>query len=63
MIKSWMVGCSGHVAFPGEIRNPCKIVVEKLQTKREVVRSWSRWEYNIKMVHKDLIHLPQHRVQ
>jgi hypothetical protein len=40
---------AGHVASMGEGRGLCRVLVEKLEGKRPLVRPRRRWEDNIKM--------------
>jgi hypothetical protein len=38
----------------GELRNPCKILVRKLEEKRPLRRYSHRWEENITMVLREM---------
>jgi hypothetical protein len=40
---------AGHVAHMGDMRNAYKILVEKLEGKRQLKRPWHKWEDNIRM--------------
>jgi hypothetical protein len=59
---------AGHVTRTGEMRDACKILVEKPEDQRKLVRLISVWEDNIKMDLRetglkdvDRIHLAQER--
>jgi hypothetical protein len=63
-----MVRWVGHVAFMGEIRNACNILVRKAEGKRPLGKPRRRWEDNIRMDLRetgwkgvDWIHLLQNR--
>jgi hypothetical protein len=49
VIKSRRMIWAGHVAHMREMRNKCKILVEKLEGERLFGRSSYRWEDNIKI--------------
>jgi hypothetical protein len=49
VIKSRRIRWAGHVASMGAMKNVYKLLVEKSEGKRQLGRSWSRWEDNIKM--------------
>jgi len=46
----------GHVACIGE-RNLYKILVQKLKDKRPLGRPRCKWENNVKVVLKEIVHL------
>jgi hypothetical protein len=59
---------AGHVAHMGEKRGTCKVLVGKLEGKRQLGRCKCRWEATIKIVIKEIvwvsvnwIHLTQDR--
>jgi hypothetical protein len=49
MIKSRRMGCAGHVARRGEMRNAYRILVGKPEGKRSLGRPTRRWMDYIKM--------------
>jgi hypothetical protein len=49
VIKSRRMRWAGHVARRGEGRDVYRILVGRPEGKRPLVRSWRRWEDNIKM--------------
>jgi hypothetical protein len=68
MIKSRRMRWAGHVAWMGEGRNGCRVLVGKPKRKRPLERSRHRWEDGIKMDLRETgwrgaewIHLSQHR--
>jgi len=49
LIKSKSMSLAGHVAYTGQMRDACKILVTRPKRKRPLERPRRRWEENIKM--------------
>jgi hypothetical protein len=49
VIKSRSMGCAGHVANMGEMRNSYTILVRKTDGNRPFTRRRQRWEDSIRM--------------
>ena len=52
-VKSRRMRWAGHVARMGEDRGVRRVLLEKPEGKRPLVRPRRRWEYNIKMELQD----------
>jgi len=49
VLKSERIRWTGHVACLGEVRNVCKILVDRIEGKGSLTRSRHRLEDNIRM--------------
>jgi hypothetical protein len=54
MIKSRRMRWAGHVAYMGERRNACMVLVGKPEGKRPLGRPKHRWEDNTRMVLREI---------